>query len=80
MIQEKSKNFKECEICKSNSTCLCFQCNNYFCESCYKFVHDKQINSNHKKVIIDPFMPIDLKCPEHPQDRMYLFCTDEKGN
>ena len=80
MIEKKSELIKECEICKTNASCLCFQCNNYYCESCYKFVHDKQANSSHKKESIDPFMPIDIKCPEHPQDRMYLFCADEKGN
>ena len=79
MSEEKYKFFKECEICKTNASCLCFQCNNYYCESCYKFVHDKQANSSHKKESIDPFMPIDIKCPDHPQDRMYLFCVDEKG-
>ena len=62
-----------------NAIYLCFQCNNYFCELCYKFVHDKEINSNHKKENIDPFVSIDLKCPEHPQDGISLFCIDEKG-
>ena len=80
MIQKKPKYIKECEICKSNATCLCFQCNNYFCDRCYKLIHDIKNNSEHKKESIDPFMPIDIKCPEHPQDRMYLFCADEKGN
>ena len=79
MDNNKAKNNKICEICKINAICLCFQCNSYFCESCYKFVHEKQINSNHKKENIDPFISIDLKCPEHPLDRMSLFCLDEKG-
>ena len=76
---EKMKAIKVCEICKINAIYLCFQCNNYFCESCFKFVHDKQVNSNHKKESIDPFVPIDLKCPDHPQDNMSLFCIEEKG-
>ena len=80
MIKEKTKYFKECEICKSDATCLCFSCNNYFCERCYKLIHDLKNNSEHKKENIDPFVPIDIKCPEHPQDRMYLFCSNEKGN
>ena len=79
MDKEKSKLIKECNICKSNATLLCFQCDNYFCESCYKFVHDKQVNSNHKKESIDPFIPIDIKCPDHPKENMNLFCVDEKG-
>ena len=79
MENDNLKKCKICEICKNNASCLCFQCNNYFCESCYKFVHDKQANSGHIKENIDPFVPIDLKCPNHPKDRMNLFCIDEKG-
>ena len=79
MNKEKIKLIKECEICKLNATCLCFKCISYFCDSCFKLVHDKQANSNHKKEIIDPFVPIDIKCPEHDKYPMELFCTDEKG-
>ena len=77
---EKNKNIKECDICKVNATCLCFNCIQYFCESCYKYVHNKQSNSSHKKELIDPYVPIDLKCPEHPIIPITLFCLDEKGN
>ena len=79
-MEQKTKNFKECEICDSNATCLCFKCKNYYCEQCYKYIHDKQKNSNHKKETIDPFVPIDLKCPDHPDHPIYLYCIDEKGN
>ena len=79
MNKEKVKLIKECEICKSNATCLCLKSYSYFCDSCFKFVHDKQANSNHKKDIIDPFIPIDIKCPEHDKHQMDLFCIDEKG-
>ena len=78
---EKNKNgIKECDICGSNATSLCFKCLLYFCDSCYKFIHDKQKNSNHQKKIIDPYVPIDLKCQEHPEIALTLFCLDEKGN
>ena len=70
---------KECELCKDNASCLCFKCNNYYCEQCYKYVHDKKNNINHKKEALDPFISIDLKCPDHPQNPMFLFCVDEKG-
>ena len=80
MKKEKSNQKKECEICNSYATSLCFECNNYYCDSCFKLVHDKQINSSHKKELIDPFVPIDLKCPEHPKYPMDFFCIDEKGN
>ena len=53
---------KKCEICKENALFLCFQCNNYYCERCYKFVHDIKINSQHIKEKIDPYVPIDIKC------------------
>ena len=70
---------KKCEICKENAVFLCFQCNNYYCERCYKFVHDIKINSQHIKEKIDPYVPIDIKCTEHPNHQIYLFCADEKG-
>ena len=69
---------KKCELCKINATCLCFQCTNYFCDKCYKFIHDMEVNSNHKKEKIDPYVPIDLKCQEHPKNPNNLFCLDEK--
>ena len=71
-------NIKLCEVYESNATCLCFQCNNYFCEICYKMIHDKN-KSNHKKENIDPFIPIELKCPIHPQNPINLFCVNENG-
>ena len=77
---EKSKGIKECDICGVNATSLCFNCIQYFCESCFKLIHDKQKNSSHKKGLIDPYVPIDLKCPEHPINPLVLFCLDEKGN
>ena len=78
-MEKVEKQYKECEICYSNATCLCFKCNNYFCERCYKVIHDIKNDPKHKKENIDPFIPIDLKCPNHPQDRMNLFCINEKG-
>ena len=74
-----STNFKKCELCENNATSLCFQCYMYLCDSCYKFIHDKPAKSQHKKEKIDYFVPIDIKCPKHPKDRMNLFCINEKG-
>ena len=73
------KNFKECEICGLNATSLCFICNEYYCDSCFKMIHDKKINSNHKKDKIDIYVPIDLKCQKHQNVPLNLFCVDEKG-
>ena len=79
MNNEKSKQNKDCEICNTNSTCLCFKCNSYFCERCYKLIHDIKNNPEHKKENIDPYIPIDVKCPLHPDYPMHLLCIDEKG-
>ena len=77
---DKIKNqMKKCEICGINATCLCFECISYFCEACYKLINDKEINSQHKKEKIDLYVPMDLKCPEHPRIPTNLFCIEEKG-
>ncbi len=52
---------------------------NYFCDSCFKLIHDKK-KSPHKKEKADPYVPIDIKCPEHPNGIMDFFCINEKGN
>ena len=79
-MEKDEKQFKDCEICYSNATCLCFECNSYFCERCYKLIHDVKNDPKHKKENIDPFIPIELKCPIHQQNPMNLFCVNEKGN
>ena len=38
-MEKIEKQFKDCDICYSNATCLCFKCNNYFCERCFKLIH-----------------------------------------
>ena len=72
-------NVKKCDLCGSNATCICFECLNYFCDSCFKVIHNiKKVN--HKKEKVDPFVPPDFKCENHPRGIMDLFCVDEKGN
>ena len=78
-MEKKSKILKECDICGETATSLCFQCTQYFCENCFKFIHNKKKNSQHQKEIIDPFIPIELRCPEHPGNLLNLFCMDENG-
>ena len=76
---EKPKNIKDCDICGIKSaTCLCFKCNNYFCDSCFKILHDLKKNEEHKKENLDIFVPIELKCSKHSQISNNLFCIDEK--
>ena len=77
---ENKKNIKQCEICNEEAGALCLDCHFYFCETCYKCVHDIKKNSTHKKEKIDLFIPIDTKCPEHEGNSMNLFCIDDKGN
>ncbi len=74
------KQIKECDICGENATSLCFKCIQYFCDSCFKLIHIKQKNLNHQKESIYSYVPIDLKCKEHPINPISLFCLDEKGN
>ena len=77
----KQKNFKQCDICKiEEAKSLCFQCFSYYCDSCFKWVHEKGKNNEHKKGKIDYFVPIDIWCQDHKKDVISLFCVDEKGN
>ena len=70
---------KKCEICGIEATNLCFSCISYYCDNCFKFIHDKEINNQHKKEKIDYYVPFDTKCPEQPKIPISLFCLDEKG-
>jgi len=44
-----------------------------------KLIHEKKLKSHHKKELIDYYVPIELKCPLHPNNSNNLFCSDEKG-
>ena len=79
-MNDKKNLIKHCDVCYENSTCLCFKCNLYFCESCYKLRHNKQNNTEHKKENIENLIPINFKCKEHPEIPLNLFCVDEEGN
>ena len=78
-MELNQKNYKSCDICGNEEKSLCFQCTMYFCESCFKLIHDKEKNSQHIKEKIDFFVPIDLKCPEHTNCPQNIFCVDDKG-
>ena len=78
-MENENNIIKKCDICRSEAKCLCFECNEYFCENCYKLIHELKKDPKHKKENIDLFIPIALKCPEHPKDRINLFCLDDKG-
>ena len=75
-----SSNIGKCEICLKDVTCLCYKCTSYFCDTCFKLAHNNEERKSHKKEKIDPFVPIDIKCPEHHSYPNELFCLDEKRN
>ena len=79
-MQKKENLIKHCELCGIDATNLCFECLEYFCESCFNYLHEKKLKSNHTKENIELYVPIDLKCPEHPKIPINLFCLNEKGN
>ena len=77
-MKKPNKLIKSCEICiKSDATCLCYECNSYFCESCYKVIHDIKDEPKHKKEN-KIYLFLLIKCSEHPLDRLNLFCLDDK--
>ena len=78
-MEDINKDNKICQICGEAATNLCFDCVMYLCDSCFKFIHDKKINKNHKNEKIDYFAPFNLKCQFHPKDRISLFCLKENG-
>ena len=78
-MEKKESKIKHCGICETDATCLCFDCYNYFCESCFKFVHEKgKGKSNHIKEKIDPYLPFNFRCPEHKRRLLDLFFIEEK--
>ena len=80
-MEVKPKNYKICDICKADdATSLCLKCFSYYCEDCYKTVHKKKENKEHKKEEIDYNVPIDTHCSLHSGNDVNLFCLDEKGN
>ena len=76
---ENQKRIKECEFCEKDANCLCFKCNCYFCDNCFKYIHDLKKYKEHKKENLDVFVPIELKCPKHPLNLNNLFCINDKG-
>ena len=80
-MEINQKNFKQCDMCKDKeATSLCSQCFCYYCDACYKPVHENTKNSQHIKEKIDYNVPIDTRYPEHNTVPINLFCIDEKGN
>ena len=79
MINDKSS-IKLCDLCQNvKAETICYDCPNYYCKTCFDLIHKIKINSEHKKEEIDPFVSINVKCPEHPKIINNLFCVEEKS-
>ena len=78
-INENIIENKNCEICKEPAKNICYDCCLYLCDPCFLYVHKKKANKGHKKEEIDPLISIDMKCSEHPNIPMNLFCSKEKS-
>ena len=79
MLENLTK-IKKCDYCRSDASDVCFKCNDFFCNNCYKIIHELRKDSEHKKIEINPYLSIDLFCPMHPKNPLELFCLDDKGN
>ena len=79
MINDKNL-IKICDLCQNNkATTICYDCPSYFCKSCFDLIHNIKINTQHKIEEIDPFVSINVKCPEHSKIINNLFCVEEKS-
>ena len=78
-ISKNKNNIKKCNMCGEAPNCLCFKCLMNLCDSCFKTIHSMKLTTQHKKEKIDYYVPIDIKCPDHPEVPFNLFCINEKG-
>ena len=49
------------------------------CESCFKYIHDKELKFQQKKEKNGPYAPIDLKCSEYLNNPNNILCFEEEG-
>ncbi len=65
--------YKKFEMCKLKARNLSLDCMNYYCESCYKLIHEKEATIHHLNEKSDYFIPFDTKCKEHPSNPLAYF-------
>jgi hypothetical protein len=70
---------KVCVICEEDANIVCFDCKDYYCDSCFNFMHKKEKSKNHKKAEISPILPIEINCLKHQGYQIVSFCLDDKG-
>ena len=78
-MENTKKNFKTCDICGEESNIICFDCFQYFCNSCSNFIHGKKINENHIKENMNYLSMIEIKCDIHKNQKLEYFCLDENS-
>jgi len=76
---ESEEEDRKCELSKDKANNICFDCSFYLCDNCFEYLHNKKVNSEHKKEEIEPLISIDFKCREHPIVPMNLFCIKENS-
>ena len=80
-MEDKPKNEKLCDLCCSEATIICLECLcGYYCDKCFKLIHENKAKNNHKSEKIDNFFIINTRCTKHPNTPLDLFCVDEKSN
>ena len=56
-MEINNKQKKICDLCQNNeANNICYDCPNYYCDSCFKLIHNIKINSGHNKENIDPYI------------------------
>ena len=70
---------KKCDFCMSEASLICFQCKKYYCDKCFKIIHDIKKDMSHEETKINPYLSIDFFCPEHKEYPLELFCLNDKG-
>lgn len=54
----------------------CIQCTEVYCSSCFITMHSSKLKKNHEKKEYNPKEIVEMKCKEHLNDIMTLFCQD----
>ena len=78
-MESETNKIKNCEICGEQANIICFNCFNYYCDSCSKFIHEKKINKEHKKEEIFFSQLLDIQCEIHPKMKLEYFCFNENS-
>ena len=70
---------KKYDLCKDFASKVCIDCSFYLCDSCFNFIHEKKVNSEHNSNSIEFYISLSFRCSEHPTLPMNVFCLKEKS-